>query len=1019
MNQKLYYLLAFLLLLGSEVIAQTQITIADSDLEGGQTYNWTSDNIYLLDGFVFLEAGGTLNIEAGTVIKGLGTPSTGDNASALIISRDAQLFAEGTAEEPIIFTAENDDVSIPDDLLPTDRGLWGGLIVLGNAQITANTPTKAIEGIPAGDDRAVYGGDEDTDNSGVIRYISIRHGGAALAEGNEINGLTLGAVGSGTQIDHIEVFANFDDGIEWFGGTVSVKYASVSWCGDDSFDWDQGWRGEGQFWFSLQGNDTAGNGAEQDGAGDQDSNTPVSNPSIYNATYIGSGASTPSTVGNEHALLFRDASAGSYSNSIFTDFAQFAIQVENTDDPFDSRSQMINSELVLQNNLWSGFGAGDELSEIINPTESGGDIQFLIDHLTNNNNQLDDPMIANIDRFENLDPRPNFGGPAYQSSLADFPNSDFFTPVRFKGAFCNDGVWIQGWTALAQSGILDSDIDLIEDACDELVAVVGERIIRDEDLVENETYNWSKDSTYILDGFVFLEAGGILNIEEGTVIKALGTPTTGDNASALIIARDAQIFAEGTFEEPIIFTAENDDINDPGDLLPTDRGLWGGLIVLGNAAITANTPTKAIEGIPAGDDRAVYGGDDDTDNSGVIRFISIRHGGAALAEGNEINGLTLGAVGSGTQIDHLEVFANFDDGIEWFGGTVDVKYATVAWCGDDSFDWDQGYRGRGQYWFSIQGTDTAGNGAEQDGAGDQDSNEPVSNPVIYNATYIGSGAMVDPTVGNEHALLFRDATAGTYGNSIFTDFAQFALQVEDTGDPFDSRSRMINGELNLLNNLWFGFGAGDELGEIINPTESGGDIQFAIDHLSNNDNQLVDPLISSIDRFADGLLDPRAATDGPAYTTSLASVPEDAFYDNVIFKGAFCSEGLWIQNWTALAQYGVLDAMIPYVGEGCELSTSTDEVLTESNGYLLKQSVPNPASDVITIDFTIPRTTNVSLTIYSSEGRIVAQPVNNDTFLSGEHRLEFNVSNLPNGIYFYNLRNAEVSITKAIVVDKR
>jgi 5-hydroxyisourate hydrolase-like protein (transthyretin family) len=148
-------------------------------------------------------------------------------------------------------------------------------------------------------------------------------------------------------------------------------------------------------------------------------------------------------------------------------------------------------------------------------------------------------------------------------------------------------------------------------------------------------------------------------------------------------------------------------------------------------------------------------------------------------------------------------------------------------------------------------------------------------------------------------------------------------------------------------------------------------------------------------------------------------VPEDDFYDNVIFKGAFCSEGVWIQSWTALAQNGVLDASIPFAGEGCELSTSTDEVLTESNGYILKQSVPNPAGDMVTIDFTVPRTTSISLTVFSSDGRIVAQPINNDTFLSGQHRLEFNVSNLPNGIYFYNLRNAEVSITKAIVVDKR
>jgi len=110
MNKKIYGLLLFLALSVSGIMAQNTVVIQDGDLEGGQTYNWTNDNIYQLDGFVYLEEGGTLNIEAGTVIQGLETPTTGDNASALIITRGAQIFAEGTADDPIIFTAEIDDL---------------------------------------------------------------------------------------------------------------------------------------------------------------------------------------------------------------------------------------------------------------------------------------------------------------------------------------------------------------------------------------------------------------------------------------------------------------------------------------------------------------------------------------------------------------------------------------------------------------------------------------------------------------------------------------------------------------------------------------------------------------------------------------------------------------------------------------------------------------------------------------------------------------------------------------------
>lgn len=462
-----------------------QVVIKDGDLTGGNTYNWTNDNIYLIDGFVYLEEGGVLNIQEGTVIKGKETPSNSDNASALIITRGAQIFAEGTASEPIIFTAEIDDTDDPDDLAEIDRGFWGGLILLGKARITDEASEQAIEGIPVGESRALYGASDpanydDTDNSGVLKYISIRHGGAALSTGNEINGLTLGAVGSETIIENVEVFANDDDGIEWFGGTVSVKWACVTFCKDDSYDFDTGWRGKGQFWLSLQGSDTGDNAGEHDGA-KPDANTPPSNPTIYNATYIGSGANnTTPDLKNEHALYMRDGTAGTYKNSIFTDFTNHAIQIEDRASGLDSRQRMEDGDLVIANNIWFGFGEGSELNAgtngIIRATDDAEDMtcQFLIDHLSNNGNTLEDPQLGGISRTVDggFDPRPAANGPAYTGTAATAPaGDDFYSNVTFKGAFCDDGVWIKGWTAVSELGILDNSINAVGGGCDALVGV--------------------------------------------------------------------------------------------------------------------------------------------------------------------------------------------------------------------------------------------------------------------------------------------------------------------------------------------------------------------------------------------------------------------------------------------------------------------------------------------------------------------------------------------------------------------
>jgi hypothetical protein len=206
---------------------------------------WETGTVYILQSRIAVVSGVTLTIQPGVIIKG--EAGTGANATALLIARGGKIMAEGNESAPIIFTSVADEIMPGQiespNLDPTLNGLWGGLIVCGNAPISADASSVQIEGIPPSDQNGLYGGDVANDNSGVIKYISIRHGGANIGEGNEINGLTLGGVGSETIIENVEIVANQDDGIEWFGGTVNVKNVIVWNTGDDAIDTDQSWAG--------------------------------------------------------------------------------------------------------------------------------------------------------------------------------------------------------------------------------------------------------------------------------------------------------------------------------------------------------------------------------------------------------------------------------------------------------------------------------------------------------------------------------------------------------------------------------------------------------------------------------------------------------------------------------------------------------------------------------------------------------------------------------------------------------
>ena len=507
--------------------------------------------------------------------------------------------------------------------------------------------------------------------------------------------------------------------------------------------------------------------------------------------------------------------------------------------------------------------------------------------------------------------------------------------------------------------------------------------VTDSDIQPGTNIVWTADNEYLLNGLVFVDAGASLTIQPGTVIK--GKPGQGENASALVVARDGKIFASGTADAPIVFTAEADDVSNPDDLPLDARGLWGGVIILGNAELNSEPGETNIEGIPTNEPRGLYGGNENEESSGVFRYVSIRHGGTDIGAGNEINGLTMGGVGSGTLIEYVEVYNNQDDGFEWFGGTVNSKYLVSAFNGDDAFDYDEGFRGKGQFWFVIQDAETGNRAGEHDGGTTPEDGTPFAIPTIYNATYIGSGAF-SANGDNDVVLKIRDNAGGKYLNSIFTDFAGEAVDIEDLDSGEDSRARLEAGDLLLANNIWWNFGAGEDLAAIAPE-------QFVADHLATNDNRVVDPILSGISRERDGNLDPRPQAGSPAWNGG-ALAPDDGFYTQVEYLGAF-GRTLWTSGWTFLSTAGITPReAATFVAEESTFAAALPK------GYVLTQNHPNPFNPTTTISYSVPVGGHVRLSIFNSVGQQVATLVDGPR-AAGTYGVAVDAADLSSGIYFY------------------
>ena len=304
----------------------------------------------------------------------------------------------------------------------------------------------------------------------------------------------------------------------------------------------------------------------------------------------------------------------------------------------------------------------------------------------------------------------------------------------------------------------------------------------------------SNDKVWTLKGYVYVKSGATLTIPAGTIIRSDVV-----DKGALIVETGGKIMAMGTAAAPVVFTSgQVKGQRRPGD--------WGGIILLGKS--TTNRPLSPAPIIEGGVDRT-YGGSDENDNSGEMHYVRIEFAGIAAAPNSEINGLTFGGVGAGTQIDHIQVSYANDDAYEWFGGTVNCHHM-IAWAAsDDDYDCDFGFRGNLQYGISIKHPQfadiaDASNGIELDNDGTGTSAQPYTRPVFSNFTFVGSNSRANTAANHNFALRIRRSGRVVVRNSAIVGFQKGGLSLESaaTSDAF------INGQSEFKNNY---------IGAVINP----------------------------------------------------------------------------------------------------------------------------------------------------------------------------------------------------------
>jgi hypothetical protein len=483
---------------------------------------------------------------------------------------------------------------------------------------------------------------------------------------------------------------------------------------------------------------------------------------------------------------------------------------------------------------------------------------------------------------------------------------------------------------------------------------------------------------YTLHGFYYVEPGQTLTIPAGTYIE--GTP-----AATLIIKPGATIMAAGTETAPIIFTSNQA----PGDRLPGD---WGGIVILGFAE--DNEVSPVIEG---GIIEGSYGGTDDNDSSGVFKYVRIEYPGYRFQLDNEINGLTMGGVGRGTEIHHVQVSYSFDDSFEWFGGTVNAHHLVAIGGTDDEFDTDHGYRGELQFCFGLRDpefSDPTGssNGFESDNDGSGSSAWPQTHPVFSNVTMIGPEYVGPSVPGNTFAnagVLRRNSRISCY-NSVIAGYPR-GLSVRDNSIAMASADTLQFHNTEVTGNYEY------SPGNIHDTGRWPGVGTWFMSHANLDTtprSHTVVGLGASINLTnPEPIPQPGSVLIGTADFSDAAL--QTANFTPVSYRGAFDPalpmSQQWTAGWTNFDPQNTDYAAVSAVGDGAPALQA------------FATNYPNPFNPSTTIKFSVPVKGPVSVKVFDVRGREVA------TLHDGElgvdtHTVRFQGTELSSGTYFYQVR---------------
>ena len=861
-----------------------QVQVLDEQISENTTLVASDDNgkpvMYAVSGG--LEVGGitsaskqargaddvVLTIEPGAVLFGQ------SGSDYLVVHRDAKIMAEGTAAKPIIMTSLQDVVGEE-----TSAGQWGGVVILGNAP-SNKCPTDGsdcalqVEGVEEG---AVFGGTDWEDDSGTMTYVVVKYAGYEISPDNELNGITFGGVGSGTTLDYIQVHANADDGVEFFGGAASVKHLVLTGNRDDSVDWDNGFKGMLQHVYIEHASNAgeANRAIEADNDGSTPDKDPQSNPTISNMTIIGNNFDTADK--DSEGIYLREGTAAKIFNTVVTGPSEMGecLEFEGGDTSSVTVDNANSDKIVIQNSIMAC--TNDENFK----DSKAADGSVLLDLETWFTAEESNSVSTSILIDETGVPDANSPLIAADAGQDVATTQDaWFDSVDYIGALDGDTDWRQGWAFGFGGGIVTAEpvVEGCPTGTTSITPADGSTTTCEISGTITSDLTLTSNNLYALNGPVFVgedkASSATLSIEAGTTIFGRS------GGDYLVVSRDSQIEANGSRTAPITFTSSEDIAGEE-----TGAGQWGGIVILGNAQ-SNKCPTDGsdcalqVEGVEEG---AVFGGTDDEDNSGSLRYVVVKHAGYEIAPDNELNGVTFGGVGSGTKVEYLQVHENADDGVEFFGGTVNLKYVVLTGNQDDSVDWDNGYRGNMQY---VLVKHDANNGAanraiEADNDGSTPAKTPQSNPTIANMTIIGNA--FDTADKDSEGIYLREGTKAQLHNFVVTNAAGECFEIEGGDTSSVTVDQAVAGETVVSNSV---FACTENFKD--SKATDGSVLLDAQDWVlnENDDNSTA----ADMDAVLNGIF--------TIDTTPSKDFSGDAFFDDADHIGAVSQDNDWTADWT-------------------------------------------------------------------------------------------------------------------------